>query len=171
MGGGLGTQGENKNACRVLRPLGGPKRRWGHNISRDLQEMRNGVKSFHLGHKRDKWRVLVNTEINLMLFTPCIYLHSTYQPTDALSNTQIVKRNSWQVSNSFTFRHSGVPKREAVWVVFYCILLSVSVGWYSDGNKASGSTQYGNFLTSWEPTGSSGGILFQGVSWLLGLLV
>jgi len=40
-----------------------------------------------------------------------LFLHSMYQPTNALSNIQIVKCNSWQVSNSFTFRHSVVPKR------------------------------------------------------------
>lgn len=157
MDGACGTQGENKNTYWVL--VERPKRRWGHNISRDLKEIWSGVKS---------WRVLVNTEINWMLLTPYTFLHSMYQPTNALSNIQIVKCTSWQVSNSFTFRHAGVPKREGVWFVFYfteCIRC-----WYSNGNKASGSTKYGNFLTSWEPTGSSGGILFQGVCWLLGLL-
>jgi hypothetical protein len=49
MGGSCSTNGEKRNACRLLvgkpegkRPLGRPRRRWVDNIRMDLGEMRWG---------------------------------------------------------------------------------------------------------------------------------
>jgi hypothetical protein len=65
--------GEKRNAYRLLggkpegrRPLGRPKRRWVDNISMDLVEVGWGdVDWIGLAQDRDRWRVLVNSALNL----------------------------------------------------------------------------------------------------------
>ena len=48
------------------RPLGRPRRRWEDNIKMDLQEAgRGGIDCIGLAQDRDKWRALVNAEMNL----------------------------------------------------------------------------------------------------------
>jgi hypothetical protein len=48
------------------RPLGRPRRRWEYNIKMDLREIGFGdVDWIHFGQDRDRWRALVNTEMNL----------------------------------------------------------------------------------------------------------
>jgi hypothetical protein len=64
MGGACSTNGEKKNACRILvgkperkRPLGRPRLRWVDNIKLDLREVGwDGV-------DRDQWRALVNLRV------------------------------------------------------------------------------------------------------------
>ena len=47
-------------------PLGRPRRRWEDNIKMDLQEVRcGGMDWIELAQDRDRWRVLVNTVMNL----------------------------------------------------------------------------------------------------------
>jgi hypothetical protein len=65
--------GENRNACRILlgkpegkRPLERPRRRWVDNIKLDLREIEwDGVNWIDMAQDRDKWKVLVNTVLNL----------------------------------------------------------------------------------------------------------
>ena len=48
------------------RPLGRPRRRWEDNIKMDLQEVGcGGVDWIELAQDRDRWRKLVNAEMNL----------------------------------------------------------------------------------------------------------
>jgi ribosome biogenesis protein Nip4 len=65
--------GEVKGAYNILvgkpeesRPLRRPRRRWEDNIKMDLGEIGFGdVNWIHLAQDRDRWRVLVNTVMNL----------------------------------------------------------------------------------------------------------
>jgi hypothetical protein len=66
--------GEVRGAYKILverlegrRPLGRPRRRWEDNIKMDhLWEIGFGdVDWIHLAQDRDRWRVLVNTLMNL----------------------------------------------------------------------------------------------------------
>jgi hypothetical protein len=65
--------GEERGAYNILvgrlegkRPLGRPRRRWENNIKVDLREIGFGdVDWIHWAQDRDRWRVLVNTVINL----------------------------------------------------------------------------------------------------------
>jgi hypothetical protein len=65
--------GEKKNAIRLLvgkpkgkRPLGKPRRRWLDNIRMDLVEVGWGdVDWIGLAQDRDRWRALVNSELNV----------------------------------------------------------------------------------------------------------
>jgi hypothetical protein len=73
MGGACNTNGEKRNACRLLvgkpedkRPLGRPRRRWVNNIRRDLGEMRwGGVDWIGMAQERDKQRALVSAVMDL----------------------------------------------------------------------------------------------------------
>jgi hypothetical protein len=73
MGKGCSTNGEKRNAYRILvgksegkRPLGRPRHRWEDNIRMDLGEIGlGGMDWIDLAQDRDQWRALVNTEINL----------------------------------------------------------------------------------------------------------
>jgi hypothetical protein len=73
MGGACSTNGEKRNAYRILvgkpegkRPLGRPRRRWVDNIKMDLREIVwDGVDSMDMAQDRDQWRALVNTALNL----------------------------------------------------------------------------------------------------------
>ena len=48
------------------RPLGRPRRRWEDSIKMDLQEVGcGGVDWIELAQDRDRWRKLVNAEMNL----------------------------------------------------------------------------------------------------------
>jgi hypothetical protein len=65
--------GEKRNVYRLLvgktegkRPLGRPRRRWVDNIMMDLGEMGWGdVEWIGLAKDRNRWRVLVNSVLNL----------------------------------------------------------------------------------------------------------
>jgi hypothetical protein len=73
MGGACSTNGEKRNAYRLLagKPegrmsLGRPRRRWVDNIRMDLVEMGLGdVDWIGLAQDRDRWRTLVNSVLNL----------------------------------------------------------------------------------------------------------
>jgi hypothetical protein len=73
MGGACSTNGENRNAYRILlgkperkRPLGRPRRRWMDNIRMDLREIGwGGMDWIDLAHDKDHWRALVKTAMNL----------------------------------------------------------------------------------------------------------
>jgi hypothetical protein len=64
---------ERRTACRKLvgnpegkSPLGGPRRRWVHNIKIDLRHIGwDGMDWIDLAQNRDQWRALVNTVMNL----------------------------------------------------------------------------------------------------------
>jgi len=47
------------------RPLGRYRRRWEDNIEMDLREVRGGGDWMEFVQDRDRWRVLVNTVMNL----------------------------------------------------------------------------------------------------------
>jgi ribosome biogenesis protein Nip4 len=65
--------GEVRGAYNILvgrpegrRPLGRPRRRWENNITMNLREIGFGdVDWIHFAQVRDRWRVLVNTAMNL----------------------------------------------------------------------------------------------------------
>jgi hypothetical protein len=73
MGGVYSTNGEKRNAYRILvgnpngkRPLGGPRRRWEDNIKMDLREIEwNAMDWIDLAQDMDQWRALVNTVMSL----------------------------------------------------------------------------------------------------------
>jgi hypothetical protein len=73
MGRACSTNGENRNAYRILvgkpernRPLGRPRGRWVNNIEMDVREIGwDGMDWMDLAQDRDRWRDLVNTGINL----------------------------------------------------------------------------------------------------------
>jgi hypothetical protein len=73
MGGACSTNGEKRNAYRILvgkpegkRPVGRSRRWWVDNINMDLRELGwDGVDWMHMAQDRDQWRALVNTVLNL----------------------------------------------------------------------------------------------------------
>jgi hypothetical protein len=73
MGRTCSTNGEKRNACRILvgrpegkKPLGRPRRRWVDNIKIDLEDIGlDGVDWIGLARDRDERRDLVNTVMNL----------------------------------------------------------------------------------------------------------
>jgi hypothetical protein len=68
MGGACSTNGEKRNAYRILvgKPEGRPRRRWVDNIKMDLREIGwDGVNWIDMTQDRDQWRALVNTVLNL----------------------------------------------------------------------------------------------------------
>jgi hypothetical protein len=73
MGGACSTNGEKRNANRLLvgkpegkRPLGRPRRRWEDNIRMDLGEVGWGdVDWIGQAQDRNRWRALVNSVLNL----------------------------------------------------------------------------------------------------------
>jgi hypothetical protein len=73
MGGACSTNGKKRNAYRLLvgnpqgrRPLGRPRRRWLDNIRMDLVEVGwSEVDWIGLAQDWDRWRVLVNSVLNL----------------------------------------------------------------------------------------------------------
>jgi hypothetical protein len=73
--GHVARTGEKRNAYRLLvgkperrRPLGRPRRRWVDNIEMNLVEVVWGdVDWIGLAQDRDRWRALVNSELNLRL--------------------------------------------------------------------------------------------------------
>jgi hypothetical protein len=73
MGGAYSTNGEKRNAYRILvgkpegkRPLGRPKRRWGDNIMMGIREIGWGFMDWiGLAVDRNQWKALVNTVMKL----------------------------------------------------------------------------------------------------------
>jgi hypothetical protein len=73
MGGPCSTNGENRNAYRLLagkpegkRPLGKPRRRWVDNIRMYLGKVGwSDVDWIDLAKDRNRWRALVNLVLNL----------------------------------------------------------------------------------------------------------
>jgi hypothetical protein len=73
MGGPCSTNGEKRNAYRLLvekpegkRPLGRPRRRWVDNIRMDLGEVGCGdVDWIGLAKDRNRWRAVVNSVFKL----------------------------------------------------------------------------------------------------------
>jgi hypothetical protein len=73
MGAACSTNGEEKNVYRLLvgepngrRPLGRPRRTWVDNIKMDLGEIGwVGVDCIGLAQRRDRWRALVNSVMNI----------------------------------------------------------------------------------------------------------
>jgi hypothetical protein len=73
MGGSCSTNGDKRNACRLLvgkpegkRPLGRPRRRWVDNIRMYLGEVGCGdVDWIGLAQDRNRWRALVYSILNL----------------------------------------------------------------------------------------------------------
>jgi hypothetical protein len=73
MGGSCSTNGEKRNAYRLLvgkpegkRPLGRPRRRWVDNIKMYFGEVGWGdVDWIGLAKDRNRWRALVNSVLNL----------------------------------------------------------------------------------------------------------
>jgi hypothetical protein len=64
MSGSCSTNGEKRNACRIL--VGRPRRRWVDNIKMDLREIGwDGVDWIGMAHDRDQWMALVNMVLNL----------------------------------------------------------------------------------------------------------
>jgi len=71
--GHVARMGERRGLSRVLvvtpegkRPLGRPRRRWEDNIKMDLQEVGGGGMDWiNLAQDRDRWRLIVNAEINI----------------------------------------------------------------------------------------------------------
>jgi hypothetical protein len=67
------TNGEKRNACRILvgkpegkRPLGRQRRRWVENIKIDLREIGwDGMDWIDLAQDTDQWRALLNAVMNL----------------------------------------------------------------------------------------------------------
>jgi hypothetical protein len=74
----VARMGEDRNVYRVLmgkpegkRPLGRPRPRWEDEIRMDLREIGWGsVNWIQLAQDRDRWRVLVNTVMNLRVLAP-----------------------------------------------------------------------------------------------------
>jgi hypothetical protein len=66
MGGACSTNGEKRNAIRILmgkpegkRSLGRPRRSWGDNINMDVREIEwDGVDWIDMAQDRDQWRAL-----------------------------------------------------------------------------------------------------------------
>jgi hypothetical protein len=73
MGGACSTNREKMNAYKISvgklegkRPLGRRRRRWEDNNKMHLREVGwNGVDWIDMAEKRDQWRALVNTILNL----------------------------------------------------------------------------------------------------------
>jgi hypothetical protein len=73
MVGACSTNGEKRNACRILvgkpegkRPLGRPRHRWEDNIRMNLRVIAwGGMNWIVLAQDRDQWRALMNTVMNL----------------------------------------------------------------------------------------------------------
>jgi hypothetical protein len=79
MGMGCSTNGERRNAYRILvgkpegkRPLGRPRRRWVDNVEIDLREVGwDGVDRIDLAQDRDQW-TLVNMVMNILSLLPLV---------------------------------------------------------------------------------------------------
>jgi hypothetical protein len=73
VGGSCSTNGEKRNAYRLLvgkpdgkRPLGRPRGRWMDSIRIDLGEVGRGDVDWNgLAQDRNRWRALVNSVLNL----------------------------------------------------------------------------------------------------------
>jgi hypothetical protein len=73
MSGACSTNGEKRDACRLLvgkpegkRLVGRPRRRWADNIRMDLGEIRwSDVEWIGLAQDKNRWRDLVNSVLNL----------------------------------------------------------------------------------------------------------
>jgi hypothetical protein len=76
----VARMGEESKVYRVLvgksegkRPLGRPRGRWEDGVRMDLRQTGWGsVEWIQLAEDRNRWRALVNTEMNLWVLTPGI---------------------------------------------------------------------------------------------------
>jgi hypothetical protein len=81
--GHVARKGEKRNAYRLLvgkpegmKSLGRPRRRWLDKIRRDLVEVGwDDVDWIGLAKDRDRWRALVNSVLNLRVFSSSSQLH------------------------------------------------------------------------------------------------
>jgi hypothetical protein len=89
--------GEKRNAYRLLvgkpegrRPLGRPRHRWLDNIRMDLVQVEWGdVDWIDLAQDRDRWRVLVNSVLNLWIPQNAGKLSSVLTTRDLSSGAQL----------------------------------------------------------------------------------
>jgi hypothetical protein len=97
MGGPCSTNGEKRNAYSLLvgkpegkRPLGRPRRRWVDNIKMDRGEVRWGdVDWIGLAKDRNRWRALVNSELNLRVPRNAENLSSGLTSSGLLGSVQL----------------------------------------------------------------------------------
>jgi hypothetical protein len=79
MGRACSTNGEKRNACRILmgklegkKPLGRPRHRWVDNIKMYFREIGwGGMDWINLAQDMNQWRVLVNMGMNLHVSIHC----------------------------------------------------------------------------------------------------
>jgi hypothetical protein len=140
MGGACSTNGEKRNAYRLLvgkpkgrRPLGRPIRTWLDNIRTDLVEVEWGdVDCIGLAQNRDRWRALVNSVLNLRVTSNACKLSCVQTTRDTsssrvgLSSMELViitqSRNLISVSRF---------KKKICFSQNYWRFGTSSIGWYS----------------------------------------
>jgi hypothetical protein len=99
LGGECSTNGEKRNAYRLLegkpegqRPLGRQRRKWLNNIRMDLVEVGWGdVDWIGLAKDRNRWRVLVNSVLNLRIPQDAGKLSSGYTTCGLSSSAQPIE--------------------------------------------------------------------------------
>jgi hypothetical protein len=98
MGGACSTNGERRNAYRLLvgkpegrRPLGRPRRKCLDNIRTDLVEVEwGGVDWIGLAEDRDRWRTFANSVLNLRIPYNAERLSSVQTTRDLSSSAQLL---------------------------------------------------------------------------------
>jgi hypothetical protein len=78
VGGTCGTHGSVEKSvqsfggkARMKRPLGRPRRRWENGIRMDRSDIGwEGVHWIHLAQRRDRWRAVVDVEMNFRVLAP-----------------------------------------------------------------------------------------------------